>query len=220
MFRAIAQNRQARLFFWYLAILLAAILGQDILLEPYGGEAFGLSVQQTTRITSIWGVCVLVALLAAGALEGRIRKRTVAAAGGWGVLFGFIMILSSGLLASRGIFYTGVMLLGFGTGLATVANLSLMLDMTTAANVGLFIGAWGMANAVSRLMGTVLGGVVRDLVTQIVQNPVVGYVVVFGIEALMIAISLVMLRRIDVGEFQHEVAQPSVVERAAIASEA
>ena len=220
MFGAISQNRQARLFFWYLAILLAAILGQDILLEPFGGEAFGLSVQQTTRITSIWGMCVLVALLVAGALEGRVRKRTVAAAGGWGVLLGFIMILSSGIMTSKGVFYSGVMFLGLGTGLSTVANLSLMLDMTTAANVGLFIGAWGMANAVSRLAGTVLGGAVRDLVTQVVQSPVVGYVVVFGIEALMIAVSLVMLRRIDVSEFQRDVEQPSVVERAAIASEA
>lgn len=220
MFGAISQNRQAKMFFWYLAILLAAILGQDILLEPFGGEAFGLSVQQTTRITSIWGMCVLVALVVAGALEGRVRKRTVAAAGGWGVLLGFIMILSSGMMISKGVFYSGVMFLGLGTGLATVANLSLMLDMTTAANVGLFIGAWGMANAVSRLAGTVLGGVVRDLVTQVVQSPVTGYVVVFGIEALMIAVSLVMLRRIDVSEFQREVELPSVVERAAIAGEA
>ncbi len=219
MFEAISENRQAKLFFWYLIILLAAILGQDILLEPFGGEAFGLSVQQTTRITSIWGMCVLVALLAAGALEGRVRKRTVAAIGGWGVLFGFILILSSGLLASKDVFYTGVMFLGLGTGLSTVANLSLMLDMTTAANVGLFIGAWGMANAVSRLAGTVLGGVVRDLVTQVVSSPVVGYGVVFGIEALMIAVSLIMLRRIDIGEFQRDVKQPSVVERAAIATE-
>lgn len=220
MFRAISQNQQARLFFWYLAILLAAILGQDILLEPFGGEAFGLSVQQTTRITSIWGMCVLVALVVAGGLEGRARKRTVAAVGGCGVLLGFLMILSSGLISNKEAFYMGVMFLGFGTGLSTVSNLSLMLDMTTAANVGLFIGAWGMANAVSRLAGTVLGGVVRDLVTQIAQNPVTGYVVVFAIEALMIVVSLVMLRRIDVSQFQRDVEQPSLVERAAIATEA
>jgi BCD family chlorophyll transporter-like MFS transporter len=219
MFRAISQNRQAKLFFWYLAILLAAILGQDILLEPFGGEAFGMSVQQTTRITSIWGVCVLVALLIAGALEGRLRKRSVAALGGWGVLFGFIFIFTSGILASKSVFYTGVVLLGFGTGLSTVANLSLMLDMTTIANVGLFIGAWGMANAVSRLVGTVLGGVVRDLVSQ-TAGPVIGYVVVFAIEALMVAVSLVMLRRVNVGQFQSEAGKTSVIERAAIATEA
>ena len=55
MIRPILNNRQATLFFLYLLILLAAILGQDILLEPFGGEAFGMTVQETTRITSIWG---------------------------------------------------------------------------------------------------------------------------------------------------------------------
>jgi BCD family chlorophyll transporter-like MFS transporter len=219
MFRAITENRQAKLFFWYLTILLAAILGQDILLEPFGGEAFGLSVQQTTRITSIWGMCVLVALLIAGALEGRVNKRSVAALGGWGVLLGFVLIFSSGLLASKSVFYSGVVFLGFGTGLSTVANLSLMLDMTTVTNVGLFIGAWGMANAVSRLTGTVLGGVVRDLVAQ-VAGPLAGYVVVFAIEALMVAVSLVMLRRVDTGQVQSEAGKVSVIERAAVASEA
>jgi BCD family chlorophyll transporter-like MFS transporter len=219
MFRGILQNRQATLFFWYLVILLAAILGQDILLEPFGGQAFNMTVRETTRITSIWGVCVLVALLVAGALEGRVKKRTVAALGGWSALFGFVLILVSGLLVNQGVFYSGVVLLGTGTGLATVSNLSLMLDMTVASNVGLFIGAWGMANAISRLIGTVLGGVVRDIVTQFAQNPVTGYVVVFGIEAAMLLVSLVMLRQINVGEFQRQVDQPSIVERAAITGE-
>lgn len=219
MLRGIMQNRQATLFFWYLVILLAAILGQDILLEPFGGQAFNMTVRETTRITSIWGVCVLIALLVAGALEGRVNKRIVAAIGGWSALFGFVLILVSGLLVNQGVFYSGVVLLGTGTGLSTVSNLSLMLDMTIASNVGLFIGAWGMANAISRLIGTVLGGVVRDVVTQFAQNPVTGYVVVFAIEAAMLLVSLVMLRQINVGEFQSQVDQPSIVERAAIAGD-
>lgn len=220
MFRVILQNPQATHFFWYLTLLLAAILGQDILLEPFGGEAFGMTVQQTTRITSIWGVCVLAALLAAGALEGRVKKRSVAGVGAGGALLGFVLIAASGLLVSSRIFYGGVVLLGIGTGLATVANLSLMLDMTTARNVGLFIGAWGMSNAVSRLVGTVLGGAVRDVVSQVAQNPILGYVVVFAIEAFMLGVSLVMLRQINVGEFQHAAEELSLVEQAAIASEA
>ncbi len=220
MLRGIMQNRQATLFFWYLVILLAAILGQDILLEPFGGQAFNMTVRETTRITSIWGVCVLIALLVAGALEGRVNKRIVAAIGGWSALLGFVLILVSGLLVNQSVFYGGVVLLGTGTGLSTVSNLSLMLDMTVASNVGLFIGAWGMANAISRLIGTVLGGVVRDVVTQFAQNPVTGYVVVFAIEAAMLLVSLVMLRQINVDEFQSQVDQPSIVERAAIAGDA
>jgi BCD family chlorophyll transporter-like MFS transporter len=218
--RFILDNPQARYFFIYLVILLAALLGQDILLEPFGGEAFGLTVQQTTRITSIWGVCVLAALLVAGALEGRLPKRTVAQVGGWGALSGFVLIAVSGVLLNDSIFYAGVVLLGAGTGLSTVSNLSLMLDMTTADKVGLFIGAWGMANALSRLLGSVLSGAVRDLAARLFQQPVLSYVLVFGIMALIMLISLIMLRRIDVKAFKQQAeATPSLVERAAMAGD-
>ena len=219
MFRELAQNRQAMIFFWYLTILLAAILGQDILLEPFGGEAFGLTVQETTRITSLWGTCVLVTILVAGALEGRIAKRTVVKAGAWVALAGFVIIAASGFSLNLSVFYSGVIFLGIGTGLATVSNLSLMFDMTTTGKVGLFIGAWGMSNALSRLIGTVLSGVVRDLITQVAMNPITGYVVVFIIEALMILVSLIILRKIDVNVFHQQADEPSLVERAAIATE-
>ena len=219
MVAAILENRQATLFFWYLTILLAAILGQDILLEPFGAEAFGLSVQATTRITSLWGGCVLAALLLAGALESRLGKRSVARWGAWSALLGFALIVVSGLLLNQGVFYLGVVLLGVGTGLSTVSNLSLMLDMTTTENVGLFIGAWGMANAASRLVGTVLGGAVRDVVTQAAGEPLAGYVTVFAIEAAMLAASLLLLRRINVSAFQQKASSISMVERAAMASD-
>ncbi len=217
---AILENRQATLFFWYLIILLAAILGQDVLLEPFAGEAFGFSVRETTRITSLWGGCMLVALVIAGALEGRVKKKAMAFGGGLGAFIGFLIIASAGILGDAGIFYLGVVLLGAGTGLSTTANLSLMLDMTTPGKVGLFIGAWGMANAFSRLIGSVLGGAIRDLATQLVQNPVSGYVVVFAIEALMLLVSLFLLGRIDVGVFHRQAEAMSPIERAALVNEA
>src|SRR5215207_8139259 len=61
MTSAITANPVARVFFLYLLLLLAAILGQDVLLEPFGAEAFDMTVTQTTRITSIWGTFVLLA---------------------------------------------------------------------------------------------------------------------------------------------------------------
>ena len=218
--RSVFGNRQASLFFWYLIILLAAILGQDILLEPFAAQAFAMPVRTTTRITAIWGVCMLVALSLAGILEGRIEKRSVARIGGWGAFFGFSLIAISGAVNSTGVFYAGVVLLGAGTGLATVSNLSLMLDMTTAGNVGLFIGVWGMANAASRLIGSVMGGAVRDLGSRMTHSPEAGYIVVFTIEALMLLISLYMLSRIDVSAFRKDAEKVGLVERAALANEA
>ena len=219
MTSAITANPVARTFFIYLLLLLAAILGQDVLLEPFGAEAFGMTVTQTTRITSIWGTFVLLAIIIAGFLEGRLSKRLVAQFGNTGALLGFIVIVISGLLINKHIFYTGVTLLGIGTGLSTVANLSLMFDLTVPGMVGLYIGAWGFSNALSRLTGSILGGVVRDVVTQATSVALSGYLVVFSIEALMLFIAAFMLYRIDVNAFQKKAHEPSFVDKVALAAE-
>src|SRR6185369_15714724 len=119
MTAAITANPVARTFFLYLLLLLAAILGQDVLLEPFGAQAFGMSVRETTSITSIWGTFVLLAIIVAGFLEGRVSKRLVAQLGNTGALLGFIVIVISGIILHKTIFYTGVTLLGIGTGLST-----------------------------------------------------------------------------------------------------
>jgi BCD family chlorophyll transporter-like MFS transporter len=218
-FGAVRENQQASLFFIYLVILLAALLGQDILLEPFGAQAFGLAVRETTRITAIWGSLTLAALLIGGALDRRVEKRSMAAWGGWTALAGFILIVLSGLIPEERVFYLGVALLGFGTGLSTVSNLSLMLDMTTAGKVGIFIGAWGMANAVSRLIGSVLGGALRDLLTSLLPDPSLAYVAVFAILAILLLGSLLMLNRINVQAFRESAEERSLIERASLASE-
>jgi MFS transporter, BCD family, chlorophyll transporter len=219
MASTITANPVARVFFIYLLLLLAAILGQDVLLEPFGAEAFGMTVTQTTRITSIWGTFVLLAIIVAGLLEGRVSKRLVAQLGNTGALLGFIVIVISGILLDQSVFYTGVTLLGIGTGLSTVANLSLMFDLTMPGMVGLYIGAWGFSNALSRLAGSILGGVVRDVVTQATGQALSGYLVVFGIEALMLLIATIMLYRINVNTFRKRVQEPSFVEKVAMAAE-
>jgi len=219
MTSAITQNPVARLFFIYLLLLLAAILGQDVLLEPFGAEAFGLTVTQTTRITSIWGTFVLIAIIIAGLLEGRMAKKAIAQLGNLGALAGFVVIVASGFSQSISIFYTGVTLLGLGTGLSTVANLSLMFDLTMPGMVGLYIGAWGFSNALSRLVGTLLAGILRDVVSQFTGNALSGYILVFSIEALMLVIATFMLYRIDVKKFRKGIEEPSFVEKVALAVE-
>jgi MFS transporter, BCD family, chlorophyll transporter len=219
MTSAITANPVARVFFVYLLLLLAAILGQDVLLEPFGAQAFGMSVRETTSITSIWGTFVLLAIIVAGFLEGRVSKHLVAQLGNTGALLGFVVIVISGIFISKSVFYTGVTLLGIGTGLSTVANLSLMFDLTVPGMVGLYIGAWGFSNALSRLTGSILGGVVRDVVTQATGVALSGYLVVFSIEALMLLIAAIMLYQIDVKAFQKQVQEPSYVEKIALAAE-
>ena len=220
LLQAVFSNSQVKLFFVYMVLLLAAILGQDILLEPFAGEAFHLPVHVTTRITSIWGTCVLVALIVAGFLEGKVSKRSLVKLGSWSAIAALAIISLSGLSLNEGLFYTGVVGLGLATGLATVSNLSLMLDMTVIGKVGMFIGAWGMADAFARLTGSVMSGAVRDLITRFSESLVLGYIVVFLIQAGLLVVSLLVLRRVDVSLFRHQADETTVIERAALTGEA
>jgi BCD family chlorophyll transporter-like MFS transporter len=216
--RAVVDNPQARRFFIYLILLLAAILGQDILLEPYGAQAFGMTVRQTTQLTATWGGMTLVALLLWGLLLSRwLSKKTGALIGGLIGTAGLLLIAASGLLDLQALFVPGVAALGFGTGIATSTNLALMLDMTTPEQVGLFIGAWGLADALARGAGMLLGGVVRDLVSGATGSLSSGYITVFLIEAIMLAGSLLLLRAIDVSEFRSR--QPTLTELVALAGD-
>ena len=219
MTSAIMENPVAKIFFVYLLLLLAAILGQDVLLEPFGAEAFGMTIEATSRIVSISGVFTLIAFIVAAVLEGRAPKKSIAQVGNLGALAGFLLIVLSGLMRNLSIFYVGIMLLGFGTGISTIANLSIMFDLTVAGKVGLYIGAWGFSNGLSRLVGLLMAGVVADFATQITGQALSGYLIVFGIEALMLLIAAIMLTRIDVNRFQKNVAEPSFAEKVALASD-
>jgi BCD family chlorophyll transporter-like MFS transporter len=215
MTAAITENRVAKIFFVYLLLLLAAILGQDVLLEPFAAQAFGMSLAQTSRIVSITNSFTLIAFIIAGILDGRIKKKYVAQMGNLGALLGFITIVISGFTASTSAFYIGITLLGFGTGISTIANLSLMFDLTVPEKVGLYIGAWGFSNGLSRLVGLLMAGVVADVATQVTGDALHGYLVVFGIEALMLFIAAIMLYRIDVAAFQKKAHEPAFVDKVA-----
>lgn len=219
MAAAITENPVAKIFFVYLLLLLAAILSQDVLLEPFGAQAFGMSVEQTSRIVSITNTFTLLAFIIAGVLDGRVKKKYVAQTGNLAALIGFVVIVVSGLMTSTSAFYLGITLLGFGTGISTISNLSLMFDLTVPEKVGLYIGAWGFSNGLSRLVGLLMAGVIADLATRLTGNALNGYLVVFSIEALMLLVAAVMLYRIDVGAFQKKAHDPSFTEKVALAAE-
>ena len=219
MVAAITENPVAKIFFVYLLLLLAAILGQDVLLEPFGAQAFGMSVGETNSFVRITNTFMLIAFIVAALLEGRIRKKYIAQSGNLGALIGFMVIVVSGIVASKSIFYVGITLLGFGAGLSTIANLSLMFDLTVPEKVGLYIGAWGFSNGLSRLVGLLMAGIVADLATKITGDALHGYLIVFGLEALMMFIAAIMLYRIDVNAFQKKAHEPEFVDKVAVVAD-
>ena len=219
MYAVITANPVARVFFVYLLLLLAAILGQDVLLEPFGAQAFGMSIAETSRLVSYSQMLTLVAFFVAGFMERRVAKKKIAQMGNAFALLGFLLIMVSGIARSLAVFYPGIMFLGFGTGIATIANLSLMYNLTVRDEVGLYIGAWGFSNGLSRLIGLLMAGIVADIATSITGDALHGYLIVFGIEASMMFVAAVMLYRIDVPAFQKKAHEPSFTDKVALAAD-
>jgi BCD family chlorophyll transporter-like MFS transporter len=202
--RTLWGNPQAKRFFVYLILLLVGILGQDILLEPYAGDIFGVPPAVTTRYTSIWGATLLVGLLITSPLTKRFGMKRVAASGAVIAATGLALIVTAGAVPGLAVF-------GFGSGISTAANLALMLDMTVAGQVGIFIGAWGVADALARFGGTMLSGIVRDVVGYAFGSVYAGYAVVFGIEIVLFVLSLILLRHIEVKDFTRHATTRDVI---------
>lgn len=201
-FRLLAQNPVARRFFLYLLLVLVSIHAQDVLLEPFGAEALGMSVAMTSRLTSIWGAGVFITLTGGLPLLKRLGKKRSANLGAAVAALAFALISVTGILGLPIPFMASVFLLGLGGGLMTVSNLSFMLDMTVPQAAGLYIGAWGVANFAGQAVGNMVSGLLRDAILALTGNPVVGYVAVFGMEILGLLLAIWLFRRIDVGEFR------------------
>jgi hypothetical protein len=64
-----------------------------------------------------------------------------------------------------------------------------------------------------------MSGVVRDVSSHILHNPVYGYIVVFILEAGFLAFSLYLLKSISVQRFQDQVHKISFAEKAEFLNE-
>ncbi|MFK8029535.1 MAG: BCD family MFS transporter [Gammaproteobacteria bacterium] len=190
-------------------LLLAVGLGtagftmQDILLEPYGGEVLGLSVSQTTALTSLLAGATLLAF----AFAARLLKRGVDAhrLAAYGALIGvlaFALVTVVAGIGSPNVFRLGVALIGFGSGLFVVGTLIACMNQARDGGGGLALGAWGAVQATAAGTAMAVGGVLRDGVSSLAQsgalgdvlaNPATGYAAVYQAEILLLFVTLAVL---------------------------
>ena len=84
-----------------------------------------------------------------------------------------------------------------------------MLDLTLPAMAGTFVGIWGLAQALARGVGKVVGGGLLDLGRLLLPNagPMAGYGLVFSIEILIMAGALIVLNQLSVAQFRETTTQ-------------
>jgi BCD family chlorophyll transporter-like MFS transporter len=207
-------SRQTGLFFGFLLVLSLSLFMQDAILEPYGGEVFGMTIAETTQLNAAFGMGTLLGIIFTGWLVvPRIGKqRTVKIGCSWAALC-LVGLILSGLTAAPQVLLSAVFLFGSASGVLTLGAIILMLDLTVAETAGTFIGAWGLAQAIARGSATVLGGGLLDLGRLIFSggqnaaavggsNALLAYGLVFGLQAVGMLVAIGLLSRVDILEFQ------------------
>ncbi|WGT68204.1 BCD family MFS transporter [cyanobacterium endosymbiont of Epithemia clementina EcSB] len=203
--RILTANRQTWLFFSFLLTLTLSLFMQDTVLEPYGGEVFGMCIAETTQLNAFYGMGTLLGISLIGFLVvPRLGKQQTIKLGCFLSIFCFGLIILAGGIESQSLLKSGLLFFGLASGVLTAGATGLMLDLTTAETAGTFIGAWGLAQAMARGFATVLGGAVLNLGKVFFSTPFLAYGLVFVAQGIGIVLTICLLGRISIQEFKND----------------
>lgn len=192
--RLLASQPVLRNVFAVLFLATMAFTTQDVLLEPYGGQVLGMSVTATTQLTALWGGAMLVAIACAGLWLWRGRPLIALLAVGCGLgALGYGVVSAAGSGAQVTLFRSGVALIGAGRGLFLVGGIAMIMALTEQAHAGLFLGLWGVSQAIAQGVGTIGGGVTRDIAQISTGSVVLGYTTVYLAALAVLVLALILL---------------------------
>ncbi|MCS6942581.1 MAG: BCD family MFS transporter [Geminocystis sp.] len=200
--RILTSSRQTGIFFFFLVMITLSLFMQEAILEPYGAQVFKMPLGETTLLNSFWGTGILVGYSTTGFLViPRLGKTKTTRLGCILVALCFLLIILAGLTKNPSLLKGAMFLFGICAGITTIGSISLMLDLTLAETAGTFVGAWGLAQSLSRGVAIVLGGWILDLGRLLFDNLWLAYSSVFFCEALCIMASLFLLNQVNIKEF-------------------
>lgn len=204
--KVLTASRQTLIFFGFLVLMTMGLFIQQPILEPYGGEVFGMTVAQSTQLNAFWSLGILAGIVLTGFfIVPKLGKQTTARLGCLLVAISFGLTITSGFTGNSRLLQLCMILFGLASGITTNGAISLMLDLTAAETAGTFIGAWGLAQAMSQAVSTLLGGALLDLGRILFPtSSVLAYATVFGVEAAVMLLAVYLLGRVSVAEFREK----------------
>ncbi len=201
--KILTASPQTGLFFTFLVVMTLCLFMQDPVLEPYAGQVFGMPLAESTKLNVYYGMGLLIAYSVTGFLiVPRLGKRRTTRLGCMLVAFCALLLGMSGFTANAAFLKLSLVMFGLATGFLTTGAISLMLDLTAAEAAGTFIGAWGLAQSISRGIAVVIGGTVLDIGRRLLPSLELAYGLVFALEAVGMVVSIWFLNRVNITEFQ------------------
>ena len=194
--RGISADPVTRLFSIFVFVSMLAYSMQDLILEPFAGLIFGLTPGQSTSLSGVQHMGVLLGMILVGvgghafggrAFAGLRLKRWII-----GGCIGSALALAALAMAAT----TGpgwplaptVFALGVANGIFAVAAIGSMLDLAGRGGdgqEGIRMGLWGAAQAIAFGLGGLIGASAVDLGRHLLGNDGAAFELVFAIEALL-----------------------------------
>ncbi len=195
---------------------------QDAVLEPFGGDLFGLPVGETTRFNAFWGSGVLLGMVITMLFTRRWRPDQQVGTTMWGLgllAIPLIALGGSAWTANLALVRPVLVLFGIGFGIFTVGGVSLLMAMSVEGQAGAYLALWTVIQLVSRGAGIAAGGILRDAALALTGSFASTYGIVFWLEAIGALACIWLLRRADVPGFAAKRSRVPAVEPVGVAAD-
>jgi MFS transporter, BCD family, chlorophyll transporter len=206
-FKEVWTEPAARTFTVFVFMSMLAYSAQDLILEPFAGAVHGFTPGQTTQLSGWHHMGVLIGMLAvAGAgsrwVAGRLGSVQAWMVGGCLVSALATVGLVSSALSADWPLKANVVFLGVANGAFSIAAIATMMRLAGeggAGREGTRMGLWGAAQAAAFGLGGLLGTAASDMAHALLGEQRTAYAAVFGMQALMFAVSAAVALRLRTG---------------------
>ena len=204
--REVWSDVRARRFTVFVFVSMLAYSAQDLIVEPFAGIAFGFTPGESTQLAGVQHGGVLVGMLLFGTLASSIGGRRIGTLRGWtlaGCLASAVALLglsAAGLSGPPWPLHAAIFALGVANGAFAVSAIGMMMALAGQGRKnreGTRMGLWGAAQATAFGLGGFLGAAGVDFTRIVTGSPIMAYVVVFAIQAVLFGVAARLVAVID-----------------------
>jgi BCD family chlorophyll transporter-like MFS transporter len=192
--RQLWTDRRVRVFTAFVFASMLAYNLQDLILEPFAGHVFGLTVGESTKLGGMHHAGALVGMLAV-LLGGTLIARWVVIATRVWVVGGCLLSGASLMALAYGGFHAeswpigpNIFTLGLANGAFAVAAIGAMMGLAREGgdgSEGLRMGLFGAAQAIAFGLGSFIGTAMVDVMRMLTSENALAYGSVFTAEGLV-----------------------------------
>lgn len=206
-FKEVWSEPAARTFTVFVFMSMLAYSAQDLILEPFAGAVHGFTPGQSTQLSGWHHMGVLIGMLAVAGAGSRWVAGRLGSVQAWmvgGCLFSALATvgLVSSALTAEWPLKANVVFLGVANGAFSIAAIATMMRLAGEGGPGregTRMGLWGASQAAAFGLGGLLGTAASDLAQALLGEQRTAYAAVFGMQAIMFAVSAVVATRLRTG---------------------